>query len=85
MIAPQFMPEIEAIVVQTLSRALKRDVTDLPRNTSIDDLGMDSLALIGMLGEIEEAFDIELDDAGIRGTDSISSIAFAIEAKLGER
>lgn len=85
MIPPQSTPEIEAIVAQTLSRALKRDATDVPRNTRVDDLGMDSLALIGMLGEIEEAFDIELDDAGIRGTDSISSIALAIEAKLGER
>lgn len=77
------LEEIKEIVTQKLALALKKKPADLPQDVCLEELGVDSLALIGMVGEVEEIFDIELDDAGIRGSYTLTNIAEAIEAKLG--
>jgi acyl carrier protein len=77
------LEEIKEIVTQKLALALKKKPADLPQDVRMEELGVDSLALIGMVGEVEEIFDIELDDAGIRGSHTLANVAEAIEAKLG--
>lgn len=41
-------------------------------NTLVDDLGLDSLLMVSLLIEIEEAFDIELDESDMNPFELIS-------------
>jgi acyl carrier protein len=76
------LKDIEDCLAEKLALALKKDPSEVPRNVRLEELGIDSLALIGMVGEVEETYGIELDDAGIRGSHTLAAIAESIEVKL---
>lgn len=54
--------EIEEKIAAAIRKALTRDVGDITSDTSlVADLGVDSLDLVEIVYDVEEAFDIQLE------------------------
>jgi acyl carrier protein len=53
-------PEVLAVVQATLREVVDRPLGELPPETAIADLGIDSVSVADMVFRIEEALDIEM-------------------------
>ena len=74
--------EIEAFVLQALSRTLRRNVGADQVDQRLDQLGLDSLALLGLVGEIEDRFALDLGGLDFPPNASASSISAIIRSEL---
>lgn len=74
---------IEDFILDAVSRALRRPIGASERNEAIANLGIDSLAMIGLMGELEDEYRIEIDSDQLTPTMTISTIAGLIEARIG--
>ena len=61
-----------------LSDNLELGVQDIDHDTAFDRFGLDSAELIGMVGDLEDDFDIEIDPTMILDYPTISKLAEAI-------
>ncbi|MBQ6344184.1 MAG: acyl carrier protein [Anaerolineaceae bacterium] len=62
----------------------KRDIDISEESLLIEDLGFSSLDLISISGNIEDCFDIEIEDKAIYEIRSVGDAAEFIERKLSE-
>jgi acyl carrier protein len=54
--------EIEATIASAIRKALSRDIGEITADTSLlGDIGVDSLDLVEIVYDVEEAFDIQLE------------------------
>jgi acyl carrier protein len=54
--------EIEATIATAIRKALSRDIGEITSDTSLlGDIGVDSLDLVEIVYDVEEAFDIQLE------------------------
>jgi acyl carrier protein len=76
-------PSIEETVRKVINEQLNfsRDGSELALDDSLWDMGMTSLTCLGLMLNIEDAFDIELPEAALTESTffSISSIVAAVE------
>jgi acyl carrier protein len=75
--------EITQVLVERLE--LQIDVSQLdPESELIDDLGLDSAAILELVVGLEEAFEIDLDIAGSTADDfrSIRGLARYVKSRL---
>jgi acyl carrier protein len=72
-------------VIERLGRCLPRPVADLSPETEITRLGLDSIALLGMLCAIENEFgcEVKADALLVRGT--VGEVADIVLESLAER
>ena len=74
--------EISARIRAALADYVKRDVKTIePRLALRDDLGIDSLATIELLFNIEEAFDLQIPDQDLRTLVTVGDVIAYVEAK----
>ncbi len=74
--------EISARIRAALADHVKRDVKTIePRHALRDDLGIDSLATIELLFDIEEAFDLQIPDQDLRTLVTVGDVIAYVEAK----
>ena len=75
-----------ALRVRTaLAEFLKRDVATIkPGDALRDDLGLDSLATIELLYQIEDAFDLEIPDTDLPGLVTVADVAAYLESRAPE-
>lgn len=77
--------DVQTRVIEIVAEQALLDVEEVKLDSSLDDLGIDSLGLVESIFAIEEAFDISIPfnanepDAGDFDTSSVGAIVSAIE------
>ena len=75
--------DIALRVRSALAEYLKRDVKTIKSGDTLrDDLGLDSLATIELVYQIEEAFDLEIPDNDLPGLVTVANVTAYIEGKV---
>jgi acyl carrier protein len=73
-------------VVETVRAAAKLPPTRVvePRSRLVEDLGVDSLDLVGVLLAVQDRFEIEIDDADLDKLTTIGKLATYVQERLAE-
>lgn len=75
--------EIVSEIIQSLARYLKRDPSSITEKHHLrDDLGLDSMAVIELLFEIEDRFKIQIPDQDLPGLSTVESVALYVQQRL---
>lgn len=70
-------------IIQALATYLKRDAASITESHHLrDDLGLDSVAVIELLFEIEDRFKIQIPDQDLVGLSTVGSVAAYVEQRL---
>lgn len=78
-------PEITQKITQALASYLKRDPASITEDHHLrDDLGLDSVAVIELLFEIEERFKLQIPDQDLPGLSTVGSVAAYVQRRLAE-
>lgn len=78
-------PEITEKIVHALASYLKRDPASITEAHHLrDDLGLDSVAVIELLFEIEERFKLQIPDQDLPGLSTVGSVAAYVQRRLTE-
>lgn len=60
----------------------EKDFDDLQESSVIVDLGLDSLVVLEVIGELEQAFDVRIPDDKLVGIQTVSQLLDIIEEQL---
>lgn len=71
-------------VKEIISRQTDIDEEKLSDNTTLEDIVADSLDIVEMLMEIEEAFDIDIPDEEAEKLSTVGELCSYIDIKLSE-
>jgi acyl carrier protein len=71
-------------VKEIISRQTDIDEEKLSDNTTLEDIVADSLDIVEMLMEIEEAFDIDIPDEDAEKLSTVGELCNYIDIKLSE-
>jgi|GEM_PF-107439 len=78
-------PAVTAKIIQALASYLKRDPTSITEAHHLrDDLGLDSVAIIELLFEIEERFKLQIPDQDLPGLSTVGTVAAYVQQRLAE-
>ena len=78
-------PAITAKIIQALASYLKRDPASITEAHHLrDDLGLDSVAIIELLFEIEERFKLQIPDQDLPGLSTVGTVAAYVQRRLAE-
>jgi acyl carrier protein len=78
-------PQITEKIVHALASYLKRDPASITDDHHLrDDLGLDSVAVIELLFEIEERFKLQIPDQDLPGLSTVGSVAAYVQRRLAE-
>ena len=70
-------------IIQALAKYLKRDTASITETHRLrDDLGLDSMAVIELLYDIEETFRIEIPDQDLAQLSTVGSVAAYVQQRL---
>lgn len=75
--------EITSQIIQALATYLKHDPSTITDAHHLrDDLGLDSVAMIELLFEIEDRFKIQIPDQDLPGLSTVGSVAAYVHRRL---
>lgn len=78
-------PAVTAKITQALASYLKRDPASITEAHHLrDDLGLDSVAIIELLFEIEERFKLQIPDQDLPGLSTVGTVAAYVQRRLAE-
>ena len=78
-------PAVTAKIIQALASYLKRDPASITEEHHLrDDLGLDSVAIIELLFEIEERFKLQIPDQDLPGLSTVGTVAGYVQRRLAE-
>lgn len=78
-------PAVIAKIIQALASYLKRDPASITEAHHLrDDLGLDSVAIIELLFEIEERFKLQIPDQDLPGLSTVGTVAAYVQKRLAE-
>ena len=78
-------PAISSKIIQALATYLKRDPASITEAHHLrDDLGLDSVAIIELLFEIEERFKLQIPDQDLPGLSTVGTVAAYVQRRLAE-
>ena len=78
-------PAVTAKIIQALASYLKRDPASITEAHHLrDDLGLDSVAIIELLFEIEERFKLQIPDQDLPGLSTVGTVAAYVKQRLAE-
>jgi acyl carrier protein len=78
-------PAVTAKIIQALASYLKRDPASITEAHHLrDDLGLDSVAIIELLFEIEERFKLQIPDQDLPGLSTVGTVAAYVQQRLTE-
>ncbi len=70
-------------IIQSLATYLKRSPSSITESHHLrDDLGLDSVAVIELLFEIEDRFKIQIPDQDLPGLSTVGSVAAYVQQRL---
>lgn len=70
--------KIQGIIVEEL----EKEVDEVRLETTFEDLDADSLDVFQVISEIEDAFDIEIEDSKLEGLNTVADLVAYVESKL---
>src|SRR5215467_8537303 len=75
--------EIATQIRTALAKRLKRDVSQVRLEDNLrDDLGLDSLSMLEMVFEVEEAFNLEIPDDDLSKVTTVGDVVTYVESRL---
>ena len=75
--------EIVSTIIKSLADYLKQDPSSITEQHHLrDDLGLDSMAVIELLFEIEDRFKIQIPDQDLPGLSTVASVATYVQQRL---
>jgi acyl carrier protein len=78
-------PAVTSKIIQALASYLKRDPASITEAHHLrDDLGLDSVAIIELLFEIEERFKLQIPDQDLPGLSTVGTVAAYVQRRLAE-
>ncbi len=78
-------PAVTSKIIQALASYLKRDPASITESHHLrDDLGLDSVAIIELLFEIEERFKLQIPDQDLPGLSTVGTVAAYVQRRLAE-
>ncbi len=78
-------PAVSSKIIQALASYLKRDPASITEAHHLrDDLGLDSVAIIELLFEIEERFKLQIPDQDLPGLSTVGTVAAYVQRRLNE-
>jgi acyl carrier protein len=78
-------PAITSKIIHALATYLKRDPASITESHHLrDDLGLDSVAIIELLFEIEERFKLQIPDQDLPGLSTVGTVAAYVQRRLAE-
>ena len=77
--------ELAERVRRVVAKHLRVDLEKVPLDATFEQLGMDSLDSVNLLFELEEEFDISIDDQEAKSITSVSQMVDGIEILLARK
>jgi acyl carrier protein len=74
--------EIAERVQKVMAKHLRKPVEEVPPDATFEQLGMDSLDSVNLLFEVEDEFDISIDDQEAKSIKSIPEMVAGVEVLL---
>jgi acyl carrier protein len=74
--------EIAERVQKVMAKHLRKPVEEISLDATFEQLGMDSLDSVNLLFEVEDEFDISIDDQEAKAIKSIPEMVAGVEALL---
>jgi acyl carrier protein len=75
-------PELVELFRTTASQIAERDMSQLTEDTVIADLGLDSLAMLELVGAMERELKIRVSDEELVGVQTVRQLVDVLEPKL---
>lgn len=75
-------PSIAQRVIGAIARSKRIDAAEIRPETTFEELGLDSLDAIELLFEIEEEFDLTVEDDAVQGKETVAQVIAAVEEAL---
>ncbi|MFQ5349573.1 MAG: phosphopantetheine-binding protein [Thermoanaerobaculia bacterium] len=76
---------VEQRVIGAIARSKRVDAAGIRAETTFEELGMDSLDAIELLFEIEEEFDLTVEDEAVQGKENVGQVIEALHQALAEK
>ena len=73
---------IEQRVIAAIARSKRIDPDGIRPETTFEELGMDSLDAIELLFEIEEEFELTVEDDAVQGKETVGQVIAAVREAL---
>ena len=64
------------------SEVAERDFSELNEETVIADMGVDSLAMLEVVGEMERELDVQIPDDNLVGIETVSQLLDVVEKRV---
>jgi acyl carrier protein len=77
-------PSIAQRVIAAIARSKRVDADSIRPETTFEALGMDSLDAIELLFELEEEFDLTVEDEAVQGKETVDQVIQAVREALAE-
>lgn len=61
----------------------EKDFSGIQERSVISDMGVDSLAMLEVIGEMERELDIQIPDDDLAGIQTVGELLDVVEARLG--
>ena len=78
-------PSVDQRVIAAIARSKRLDAARIRPETTFEELGMDSLDAIELLFEIEEEFDLTVEDEAVQGKENVGQVIEAVHEALDEK
>lgn len=78
-------PSVEQRVIGAIARSKRVDADQIRPETTFEELGMDSLDAIELLFEIEEEFDLTVEDEAVQGKETVGQVIEAVGEALADQ
>jgi acyl carrier protein len=78
-------PSVEQRLIGAIARSKRIDADKIRAETTFEELGMDSLDAIELLFEIEEEFDLTVEDEAVQGKENVGQVIEAVRAALADK
>ena len=78
-------PSVEQRVIGAIARSKRVEAASIRPETTFEELGMDSLDAIELLFEIEEEFDLTVEDEAVQGKENVRQVVEAVRQALAEK
>ncbi len=75
------MTSVDARIVSILARSHDVDPDSVRSDVSFDELGLDSLAVVEFIEQLQEEFEVSLSDDDLSKTETISDVLALLQAR----
>jgi acyl carrier protein len=83
--APHDRASLLALFRENATDVVEKDMHHVSESSVIGELGIDSLAVLEIIGSMERALRIRIPDEALTGVETVSDLLAVVEARIAER